>query len=402
MPDATAPSAASPRRPHRAIDAWHNSDREGRWSSRVHRPRRPVWQIIKETPFDWLFERNRVPGTVLGVILTLSIAPLLTMGMPLAIILAINWGISQGPCATQFVRTVFINTHRNHIYNPLKWDWTWWTRSQAHQRSTVAEAPEPPLETIVDWREFSNPKPTWCSRHLPGLERIPGIGPLLTHRHPWFARQVLRMEQALLIRAESDTKDAKRFWAGQLDDWLNQRARTPSFIIGMGEIIVTQLAGMSLVTTLLVNAIVEWIPSALGLFLGWQTGDAYRITRPGIHQRPRIIARQASMEGRDLEGPTVAAPELGQGGSDITIEGTVLRSPQRSVRQRPSSTSLPTPRSAPGISRSHVVPARAREIRVASPTLLAQQATALSLHHTPFAGTSAPAAGPVTPSQRSL
>lgn len=302
-----AAAAADGQRPGGTLDS---SPAPGSLLGRIRRPRQGWKQALKETPLNYLFERSKVPGEILGVLLVSATVLGGIFGVQLGFMLFLNWGLSQGPCVAQTIRTAVINW-RNGIKNPLRWDWSWWTRPQSHQPPTIVKGPERPLEMEFDAATFVNPKPTWYQRHAPRIGRVPRIGPFLIRRHPWLARKILLYEQKLIDRADLDKPGAVTWLARQTDDWLNQRARTPSFVIGMSELIATHFAGASLAATFVTNALVSWIPSTLAAFLAWQTGDLYRYTRPGIRQRDlRPKTRIASHAGLDRQAPELSSPSM--------------------------------------------------------------------------------------------
>ncbi|MGC8460853.1 MAG: hypothetical protein ACP5OR_03280 [Candidatus Dormibacteria bacterium] len=273
---------------------------------RIQRERRGFLTHLKEAPLDWLLARNDIPGLIMGWVMGGATIIATGLGIPLGTMLAINWIISQGPCVAQFIRMINENK-KNGIYNPIKWDWSWWTRPQSHQKAAVAATPEVALELQFDPATFVNPKPTFLARHAPWLASIPKVGPFVLERHPWLARKILTYECRLILAAESNQRGVKRFVAGQIDDWLNQRARTPSFVIGMGQLAIGSMVGISTILNFALNAVVGWIPLTLAAFLSWQTGDPYRITRPGLRQRPTDVARRVL--GYDtVESPTPSMP----------------------------------------------------------------------------------------------
>ncbi len=289
---------------------------------RIHREHRGFLTHLKEAPLDWLLARNDIPGHVMGWVMGGATIIATGLGVPLGTMLAINWLISQGPCVAQFIRMVHVNA-RSGIYNPIKWDWSWWTRPQSHQKADIAATPEVALELQFDPATFVNPKPTFIARHAPWIGSIPKAGPFILRRHPWLARKILTYECRLILAAESEKRGAKRFVAGQIDDWLNQRARTPAFVLGMGQLAIGSIVGISTIVNFALNAVVGWIPLTLAAFLAWQTGDPYRITRPGIRQRPTDVARRVL--GYDLqEAPTPSVPTPGV---EQETRGTAISSP---------------------------------------------------------------------------
>ncbi len=277
---------------------------------RIHRKRRGFVTHLKEAPLDWLLARNDIPGHIMGWVMGGATIIATGLGVPLGTMLAINWLISQGPCVAQFIRMVHENG-KNGIYNPIKWDWSWWTRPQTHQKADIAATPEVALELQFDPATFVNPKPTLLARHAPWIGAIPKAGPFLLRRHPWLARRILTYECRLILAAESEKRSVKRFAAGQIDDWLNQRARTPSFVIGMGQLAIGSMVGISTIVNFALNAVVGWIPLTLAAFLAWQTGDPYRITRPGIRQRPTDVARRMlGYDVNEISSPSPPTPDM--------------------------------------------------------------------------------------------
>lgn len=287
-------------------------------AGRIRRPRRSIWRKLRDAPLDWLFDRNRVPGLILGWVTAAGIGALTAAGFPLGALLGINWCINQAPSVAQALRMVY------HSVKERRFDPTWWTRPQSHQSQEIATAPEQPLELLLDPHDRSI---------------------------PFLPRQILRFEQWLIRKAEQPERTAGRWLAGQADDWLNQRARTPGYVLGLGELAVGHfVGGLSLTQNMIANFIVGGIPTAIALYLVKRTGDTYRFTRPGLRQRPKLVQRR--LEELGAEEPALALDITGADAlRRLGVETAVIRQPAqrgavdvaKPAARRAPATTLPWP-----------------------------------------------------------
>ena len=278
-------------------------------AGRIQRNRRPLLQTLKESPLDWLFERNKLPGAILSVLFLASLPISGFLGVPLGTVFIVNWAISLAPTVALTGRLIYHRVVDGH------WDPSWWTRPQSHQRQDVAPAPEQPLELELDPDD-----------------------PTL----PFVARKILKFEHWLIKYAERDQKNVRTWLCGQVDDWLNQRARTPGFVVNMS-VLGIGWVGAALPTTVIfpIDAVVTGIPSMLGAYLYWRTGDMYRITRPGVHQRPRFVDRV-------LEKRWVGEPALDLSAPSPVLQETPLAALARQKTMSAAGSSLrPATRDTP-------------------------------------------------------
>ena len=170
---------------------------------RIQRARRPLAKIVKELPLDWLLERNRLPGMILSVALPLSALAGAVLGASLGNVLFYNWAVSLAPSIALTARLVFRRVIDGY------WTPSLWTRPQAHQKKDIAPGPEEPVELSVDTTGMTRP-----------------------------ARKLMEFEAWLINTAETDPPSWKTRACGFVDDWLNERARTPGFLVSITQIAV--------------------------------------------------------------------------------------------------------------------------------------------------------------------
>ena len=249
---------------------------------KVKREHRPLLHTLRDLPGDWLFERNKVPGVILTVVLAVSVPVGKFVGVDVGSIFAYNWMLSLAPTIALAGRMVY------HRFRDGYWDVTWWTRPQQHQKKEVLEAPEAPAELMLDpqtLRTLAGKIVAWQQKNIAVADRTP---------------------RADGSRWERFADRARIFGARQLDDWLCQRARTPAFVISMTTLAIGHFV-VAIPNTFLfpLNLIVTGIPTILAAYITFKTGDIYRLTRPGVRQRPRQVVRAHETLGL-LSAPSIA------------------------------------------------------------------------------------------------
>jgi ABC-type Fe3+ transport system permease subunit len=266
---------------------------------RIRRARRPFWTAVKELPLDWLLERNRVPGLILGALVPISTGVGTVLGASLGNIFFFNWGLSLASPVALTARLFYRRVLDGY------WTPSLWTRPQSHQKQDVAPAPEEPLELAVDTTGMSLP-----------------------------ARKLMEFEAWLINTAETDPPSWKSRACGFVDDWLNERARTPGFIFSMTFMAVGIFVALPFTLLFPINLFLGGLPNLISLYLFKKTGDVYRFTRPGLHQRPKHVSlarRALGMEDFSVTGRTLAP----QAEPAVVLSGSaqpVIRSPEPDMR----------------------------------------------------------------------
>ena len=322
-----------------------------------HGPKRSWGRKLKDAPGDWLLERQRVPGMVIGWGMWISLAVMTFSGAGLAVgtALALNYSISKTPVVFNALRMVY---HRYHDPDH-KWDLSWWNRTQSHQKKDVAEVPGEPLEMVLQLPPYDPSKSLvlkanrWVSHRLLNLERRlvwspeaalrtrPGdwrqsiAGPVdrwlarnaerpnavvalavrgttrLANRNRRIASRIITNERKLIHIANTGTGWKKRL-AGWADDWLNERARGPGFTFEMTVLTPGKfLLHASNLILFPLTFVVGEIPNVLSMYLAKTSGDLMRWTRPGTFQRPMIVDNRKKQMGIDVGGPEVSVATPG-------------------------------------------------------------------------------------------
>ena len=255
--------------PAHTRDAWRE------WQKLPHRS---LWQVLKGSPVDWILQRTQWPNdlALLAMIPALLGGP---AGSALALLI-----FTKVPTVVTAVRVL---AHRKPGYVPpatgsvwgnrvrvlLHRDITYWTRAESKQSHGLLSALRPPLET----------QPT--TKDLP-----PGV-------------------RALTLRAEKSTGWTAR--GGRIahvaDDWVNQRARYPRSAIEYGLLGASALGvGVPFQLALRINLIARGLPRLLSYWIGFANGQPLRAMRPGVFQRPDMLARQEKERSdKDAAAPTM-------------------------------------------------------------------------------------------------
>jgi hypothetical protein len=81
------------------------------------------------------------------------------------------------------------------------------------------------------------------------------------------------------------------------DDWVNQRARHPGYVVTAAVLGMTAgVAGLPLIAAVPIATAVGNVPALMSLFMWTASGNPLRYTRPGLFQRPAVIAKVAARE----------------------------------------------------------------------------------------------------------
>ncbi len=167
--------------------------------------------------------------------------------------MATYWWLAQIPTVANLTRTV------------IHGDVSYWTRPQARQAIDVAKQARLPIET------------------MDGIKGVP------------------RWVRWLPLAAESGGRLVRRA-AAVGDDWINQRARYPGFLISIGVV----LTGMFIlpvpwIVLFPLDAVVGFAPRVFAAWLWLRNGRTrdfeLRFTRPGIYQRPTTIRKLKEKAG---------------------------------------------------------------------------------------------------------
>ena len=200
------------------------------WPDRARR----TGKYLKIWSTDWLNERARFPGLVVGGVV-LALVPVL--GISFTGALALEWGIGKIPMLWSVVQAIRIRQFRR------------WSRPQSYQdpgRVTV----EQPAELKDEWREMG-----W-QRALASAARRPGL--------PGYAA---------------------RFF----DDWLNERWRVPGFVIETVLMGSTLLGGLPTAAVFILDWVMDRGPTINSICLAVANGSLKRLNRPGSFQHARAL-----------------------------------------------------------------------------------------------------------------